>query len=151
MVADLPLEVFVAAVLDQPGPLPQQLAALETQQRLASRDASGSAARESERALALARQAIKLDPKRASAHMLDGEALLAKGNAGDGSKELETARDDDPTIVRAHWDLLRAYATAGRKHDAELEQQEMEQLYRSQSPGARSQLGDAPRNQESPR
>lgn len=39
----------------------RQLAGLETRQRLASRDATGSAARESERALALAEQARDLD------------------------------------------------------------------------------------------
>lgn len=39
----------------------RQLAELETRQRLASRDASGSAAREAERALALAEQARDLD------------------------------------------------------------------------------------------
>ena len=68
------------------------------------------AQRDFDRALALARQAIKLDPGRASAHMLAGEALLAAGNAGDGLKELETAREDDASVTRTHWDLLRAYA-----------------------------------------
>jgi tetratricopeptide (TPR) repeat protein len=79
------------------------------------------AQRDFDRALALARQAIKLDPGRASAHMLAGEALLAAGNAGDGLKELETAREDDASVTRTHWDLLRAYAAAGRKEDAERE------------------------------
>ena len=37
------------------------------------------AQRDFDRALALAQQAIKLDPKRASAHLFAGEALLAKG------------------------------------------------------------------------
>ena len=55
---------FAAARRDetvQLGQRQQQLAALETQQRLASRDASGTAARESDRALALAEQARDLD------------------------------------------------------------------------------------------
>ena len=89
--------------------------------------------RDFDRALALARQSIKLDPKRASAHMLAGEALLAAGNAGDGLKELETAREDDPSVSRIHWDLLRAYAAAGRKEDAEREKREIEKLHRAES------------------
>jgi tetratricopeptide (TPR) repeat protein len=92
------------------------------------------AQRDFDRALALARQAIKLDPKRASAHMLAGEALLAAGNAADGLKELEAARDIDPGVSRTHWDLLRAYAAAGRKEDAEREKQEIEKLHRAKSP-----------------
>jgi cytochrome c-type biogenesis protein CcmH/NrfG len=81
-----------------------------------------------DRALELCRQAIKLDPKRASAHMLAGEALLAKSDAADGIKELETARDIDPDEVRAHWDLLRAYVAAGRTDDANREKQTIEKL-----------------------
>jgi tetratricopeptide (TPR) repeat protein len=91
------------------------------------------AQRDCDRALALARQAIKLDPKRASAHMLAGEALLAAGNTADGLKELEAARDIDPGVSRTHWDLLRAYAAAGRKEDAEREKQEIEKLHRAKS------------------
>lgn len=102
-------------------------------------------------ALALARQAAKLEPKRASAHMLAGEALIRKGNATEGIEELEAARADDPAVTRIHWDLLRAYAAAGRKHDAELEKQEMEKLNRDQVPRARNELGDAPRNEDSPK
>lgn len=79
-------------------------------------------------ALTLAQQAIKLEPKRASAHMLAGEALLGKGNAADGMKQLEIARTDDPTVSRVHWDLFRAYAAAGRKDDADREKQEIEKL-----------------------
>ncbi len=92
------------------------------------------AEQEFDRALALAREAIKLDPKRASAHMLAGEALLGAGRAADGLKELETAREDDPGVNRTHWDLLRAYAAAGRKEDAEREKREIEKLHRATSP-----------------
>ncbi len=86
-----------------------------------------------DRALALARQAIKLDPKHASAHMLAGEALMASGNPGDGLQELETARNCDPSVSRIHWDLLRAYAAAGRRADAEREKQEIEKLHHAES------------------
>jgi len=84
-------------------------------------------------ALTLARQAIKLEPKRASAHMVAGEALLGKGSVADGTKELEIARTDDPTVSRVHWDLFRAYASAGRKDDADREKQEIEKLLHNDS------------------
>jgi tetratricopeptide (TPR) repeat protein len=100
-----------------------------------------------ERALALARQAIKLDPKRASAHMLAGEALLGAGNTTDGLMELETARADDPSITRIHWDLLRAYAAAGRKQDAEREKQEIERLQAARSSSRSNEAGETPHDQ----
>lgn len=108
------------------------------------------AQRDFDRALTLAQQAIKLDPKRASTHMIAGEALLAKGNAGDGIKELETARAIDPTVVRAHWDLLRAYIAAGRKEDADREKQAIEKLSDRNSQGRPSEAGDSPHDQSAP-
>ena len=104
-----------------------------------------------DRALALVRQAIQLEPKRASAHMLAGESLLAMSNAGDGIKELETAREDDPSVNRIHWDLLRAYAAAGRKDDADREKQEIERLYHSKSPGRTGEGADTPRDRDAPK
>ena len=104
-----------------------------------------------DRALALARQAIKLEPKRASAHMLAGESLLAMSNPGDGIKELESAREDDPGVSRTHWDLLRAYAAAGRKEDADREKQEIERLYHSKSPSRTSKGVDTPHDQDAPK
>jgi len=104
-----------------------------------------------DRALTLAEEAIKLEPKRASAHMLAGEALIAKGSAEAGMKELETAREDDPLVSRIHWDLLRAYGTAGRKQDADRERQELEKLYRAKSPSRPSEVGDTPRDEAAPK
>jgi tetratricopeptide (TPR) repeat protein len=86
------------------------------------------AQRKFDRALALAQQAIQLEPKRASAHMMAGEALVAKGQPGDGIKELEIARAANPAVSRTHWDLLRAYTAVGRKEDAEQEKKEIEKL-----------------------
>jgi len=106
--------------------------------------------RDFDRALVLARQAIKLDPKRASAHMLAGEALLATGNAGDGLKELETAREADRSVRRIHWDLLRAYAAAGRKEDAEREKQEIERLSQAKSSSRTSEAGDITNDHDGP-
>lgn len=79
-------------------------------------------------ALILCNEVLKLDPKRASAHMLAGEALLATSKSVDGLKELETAREIDRDEVRTHWDLLRGYAAAGRVADANREKQAIESL-----------------------
>lgn len=87
-----------------------------------------------DQALEFAREAIQLDPKRASAHAFAGEALIGKGEAAEGIKELETARGYDPSVSRVHWDLMRAYAAAGRKQDAEREKQEMEKLLHPTAP-----------------
>lgn len=101
-----------------------------------------------DRALLLARQAITLDPKRASAHLLAGEALIHDGNISDGIKELETARDENHGLTRARWDLLRAYAASGRKEDADREKQEIEKMYKAESSGPRNQLSDAPTDRD---
>ena len=109
------------------------------------------AQRNFDQALALSRQAIKLEPKRASPHMLAGEALLAMGNAADGIKELETAREDDPAVTRTHWGLLRAYAAAGRKEDADREKQEIEKLYHATPSSRASEIGDIPHDPDAPK
>jgi predicted Zn-dependent protease len=79
-------------------------------------------------ALPLAEEAVKLDPKRASARMVLGEANVGKGNLTAGIQQLETARDDDPLTVRIHWDLFRAYNATGRTDDAKREKEEIEKL-----------------------
>lgn len=79
-------------------------------------------------ALPLAQEAVKLDPKRAAAHMILGEVLIAKEDSAAGIRELETARDQAPQTVRIHWDLLRAYTAAGRSEDAKREKEEIEKL-----------------------
>jgi tetratricopeptide (TPR) repeat protein len=81
-----------------------------------------------EQALPLAHEAVKLEPQRASSHMLLGEAYVASGNLADGIKELERARNSDPMASRIHWDLLRAYTAAERSGDAKHEKDEIEKL-----------------------
>jgi tetratricopeptide (TPR) repeat protein len=81
-----------------------------------------------DQALPFAQEAVRLDPGRASAHMILGEIYVGKGNLVDGIKELETARDDDPAETRIHWDLLRAFTAAGRAEDAKREKQEIQRL-----------------------
>lgn len=97
-------------------------------------------------ALQYAEEAAKLDPKRASAHMLLGEALVAKGELAAGTKELETARDSDGLNTRIHWDLVRAFTTAGRTEDANREKQEIEKLSRAgaESPKAQDETSSEP-------
>ena len=79
-------------------------------------------------ALPLAQEAVKLDPKRAAAHMMLGEVLVAKNDSAGGIRELESAREQSPETVRIHWDLLRAYTSAGRSEDAKREKEEIEKL-----------------------
>ena len=108
------------------------------------------AAGEFDQALSLAQQAIQLDPKRASAHMMAGEALIAKADVAGGIKELEIARNDDPSIGRVHWDLLRAYAASGRKDDASKEKNEIEKIYHGTSPNHSQSLGDSSHDSQMP-
>jgi tetratricopeptide (TPR) repeat protein len=108
------------------------------------------AQRDFDRALMYAQQAIKLDPKRASAHMLAGEALLATNNATDGITELETARDIDSTVIRTHWDLLRAFIAAGRTQDADREKQAIEKLNDVRVPGNPPDAGNSANDPSSP-
>jgi tetratricopeptide (TPR) repeat protein len=91
------------------------------------------AQQQNDEALQLAQEAAKLDPKRASPHMLAGEALQAKGDLAAALKEFEISRDDDSLNTRIHWDLMRAYNAAGRTDDAKREKDEIERLSRSES------------------
>lgn len=97
------------------------------------------AQQQNDEALQLAQEAAKLDPKRASPHMLAGEALQAKGDLTAALKEFEISRADDSLNTRIHWDLMRAYNAAGRKDDARHEKDEIEKLSRSESNGGFSQ------------
>jgi len=79
-------------------------------------------------ALPLAEEVIRIQPGNALGHMLLGEVLVAKGDLAKGIAELETARRASPGRVRTHWDLLRAYSSAGRTEDARREKDEIEKL-----------------------
>lgn len=76
----------------------RQLAKLETRQRLASRAASGSAAREGERALALAEQARDLDALVAE---LDRAGALRRKLAALSGPVLRPARPEDTSLAAA--------------------------------------------------
>jgi hypothetical protein len=57
-----------------------------------------------------------------------GEVLVEKEDLAGGIRELELAEKESPQTVRTKWDLLRAYAAAGRKDDAQREKEEIEKL-----------------------
>jgi len=82
-------------------------------------------------ALPLVQEAIRIEPGHAPARMMLGEVLIAKGDLTGGIRELEAAERGAPQTVRIHWDLLRAYAAAGRSDDAMREKEEIEKLNRS--------------------
>jgi len=79
-------------------------------------------------ALSLAEEAVRLDPKDASTHLAYGQALIAKGDSSGGIRELESARDEAPDIVKIRLALFRAYSAAGRSADASQEKAAIEKL-----------------------
>ena len=81
-------------------------------------------------ALRLADEVLKVDPEYSSAYLIRGEALIAKGDLANGIAALESSRKLRPDIVRTHWDLLKAYTSAGRSEDAQREKEEIERLRR---------------------
>jgi tetratricopeptide (TPR) repeat protein len=83
-----------------------------------------------EEALELAEEVVKLEPDYPSGYLVLGEALVAKGDLTKGIRALETSRKLKPDTVRTHWDLLRAYTSAGRTEEAKGEKEEIERLRR---------------------
>jgi tetratricopeptide (TPR) repeat protein len=81
-----------------------------------------------DQALPLADAAVQLDPNNPSTHLMYGEALVGKQDLAGGIRELETARDEAPQMLRIRWDLVRAYLATGRKDDARREKDEIEKL-----------------------
>ncbi|MGZ3250401.1 MAG: murein hydrolase activator EnvC family protein [Croceibacterium sp.] len=88
----------------------RQLAELETRQRLASRDASGNAAREGERALALAEQARDLD---SLVGELDRSGALRRKLAALPGPVLRPARPDEAQLSAATLAAPAQGSTAG--------------------------------------
>jgi septal ring factor EnvC (AmiA/AmiB activator) len=88
----------------------RQLAEIETRQRLASRDASGNAARESDRALALAEQARDLN---ALIGELDRAGALRRRLAALPGPVLRPARPEDARLAAAPPPPPSAAGTAG--------------------------------------
>jgi tetratricopeptide (TPR) repeat protein len=75
-----------------------------------------------------AEEAVKIEPNQASTHMVYGEVLAAKGELPNAIHELEKARELAPQVVRTRFDLLRAYAAAGRTEDVNREKEAIEKL-----------------------
>jgi len=81
-----------------------------------------------EQAQAFANDALKIEPGEASTHMVYGEVLAAKRDFPGAIRELEKAEQIAPQVVRTRFDLLRAYAAAGRNDDANREKEAIEKL-----------------------
>ena len=86
-----------------------------------------------EQAQTFAQEAIKVEPREASTHMVYGEVLAAKHDLPNAIRELEKARELAPQVVRTRFDLLRAYAAAGRTEDANREKEAIEKLRQAAS------------------
>jgi tetratricopeptide (TPR) repeat protein len=76
----------------------------------------------------LAEEAVNLAPQDASTHLAYGEALFAQGDLTGAIRELETARDQAPEIMKIRWALFRAYTSAGRSEQARQEKAAIEKL-----------------------
>jgi predicted Zn-dependent protease len=83
-----------------------------------------------DQALQYSQEAVRFEPENAHAHMILGEVLIAKSDLTGGIQELEAARSEAPETMRIHWDLLKAYTSAGRADDAKREKEEIENLNR---------------------
>jgi predicted Zn-dependent protease len=81
-----------------------------------------------QQSISFAEEALKLEPRNALAHMVLGEALVAKGDSATGIAELEIAQDSLPDELKIRWDLFRAYNAAQREEDAAREKGEIERL-----------------------
>lgn len=81
-----------------------------------------------EQAQAFAEDALKIEPGEASTHMVYGEVLAAQRDVPGAIRELEKAEQIAPQVVRTRFDLLRAYAAAGRTEDANREKEAIEKL-----------------------
>ncbi|MGA8730391.1 MAG: tetratricopeptide repeat protein [Terracidiphilus sp.] len=78
--------------------------------------------------ISFAQEALKLEPGNGLAHMVLGEALVAKGDPVTGIPELEIAQGSLPDELRIRWDLFRAYNSTQREEDAAREKGEIERL-----------------------
>ena len=83
---------------------------------------------ESEEALPLARETVKLAPDYFLAHNTLGRTLLATGQTANAIQELQTAVRLEPQSPENHFDLAEAYRAAGRKEDAAKEQAEFQRI-----------------------
>ena len=83
---------------------------------------------ESEEALPIARETVKLAPDYFLAHNALGRTLLAAGQTAAAIQELQTAVRLEPQSPENHFDLAEAYRAAGRKEEAAKEQVEFQKI-----------------------
>jgi tetratricopeptide (TPR) repeat protein len=94
---------------------------------------------DSEEAIPLAREAVRLAPGYFLAHNALGRALLAAGQTAAAIQELQTAVRLEPQSPENHFDLAEAYRTFGRKLEASKERGEFERIKKR-----RERQGSAP-------
>lgn len=81
-----------------------------------------------EKALPLARRAVKATPKAAAGRRVLGASLLAVGEVSAAIPELQTAAQLEPDFPQTHFLLAQAYKRAGNKTLAKKEMTEFERL-----------------------
>ena len=79
-------------------------------------------------ALSYARRAVESNGNFFGAHAVFGKLLAESGQAEQGIKELEIARQQAPDSPQVHFSLATAYTLAGRKEDAAKERAEFARL-----------------------
>jgi tetratricopeptide (TPR) repeat protein len=86
-----------------------------------------------DKALAHIDEVLIRDSASAAAYLLKGKILRASGDNSSAITQLETARKLAPAESRVLWELMRAYAAAGRKEDATRTKEELDKLtYKSE-------------------
>ena len=102
------IAAFKREIENTPNHLPARLWIAETKFRL--KDFAGG--------LPYAEEVVKLSPQLPLGHVLLGAVLLGVGQTARAITELETAQRSLPNEPKIYFQLARAYATAGRKSDA---------------------------------
>jgi tetratricopeptide (TPR) repeat protein len=98
---------------------------------------------ESNDALPLVEQAVKIDPGIARAHMDLGIIYQEKGQLEDALRELTAAVKLMPQDANIHWRLARLYQAMGRKEEARIEFEKTSSLHKQENDTLFNQLKTA--------
>ena len=98
---------------------------------------------ESNDALPLVEQAVKIDPGIARAHMDLGIIYQEKGQLEDALRALTTAVKLMPQDANIHWRLARLYQAMGRKEEARIEFEKTSSLHKQENDTLFNQLKTA--------
>lgn len=101
--------------------------------------------KEPEAGIALAQDAVLLNPRLPLGHYILGRCLFETGDNAKAIEELEAARKMAPAEPRIYYTLARAYAKAGRRDDAERARETFARLNKMAEDAAQrgDQRGDA--------